>query len=687
MLAFAGTGKTTTLRAYARERPQQRMLYLAFNRTVAAEARESFPTNVTCSTIHALAYRAVGYRYRHQLRGSIRANQAAIALGLDQRNHKELVLADRALKVLQHFLCSGCNDLAEFTGAVSYHQRYPRQALQAASRLWELMVDPTSSCVPMLHDGYLKLYQLSRPQLRFDVILLDEAQDTNPVTLKILADQSCSRVFVGDPHQQIYQFRHATNAIASAGHWDELALTGSFRFGAAIAEAANHLLALKGEPRQLRGLRSTSPPETSAFIARGNAAIYKQALALAHQGKQTYWCGGIDGYRLQQLLDLCHLKRGEQSQIRDPFIAAFKGYGELCSYAEAQDVRDIKAWCHLIDRHDHWQGIPEEIAGIKRMAVSSITPDVMALTTAHKSKGLEFGSVTLADDFHGHDLLHGAPTDLKNWEYGPQQAPALWDEQGYRGGVVLPEEELNLRYVALTRAQQSCRSPQWSAPMFADLANYVKDYPRFLLVDSHEVLKPKLTAGTPSGLKQGDEAVMVTGKEVSSVQQGHDPEPALSGESAGTEPVAEFATQAGQTITLSWFQGAIDPSHVHVVTSHYERRYPALNWDWLLLEFSELRVVSSDPAGAVAVMLGKNQLASAQQLVERFLMDVGLVLQPDDVVALQAPEGTNGECPVEELVEADECTKEGATGSEAVEEPARRSMRKRLAKFWMRVGQ
>ncbi|CAK6688899.1 RecBCD enzyme subunit RecB [Synechococcus sp. CBW1107] len=548
------------------------------------------------------------------------------------------------------------------------------------------MVDPTASCVPMLHDGYLKLFQLSRPSLRFDVILLDEAQDTNPVTLQVLAEQTCNRVFVGDPHQQIYQFRHATNAMASTGHWNELALTGSFRFGPAIAEAANHLLALKGEPRQLRGLRCTPATETSAFIARGNAAVYKQALALAYQGQQTYWCGGIDGYRLQQLLDLCHLKRGEQSQICDQFLAAFKGYGELCAYADEQDVRDLKAWCHLIDRHDHWQGIPEEIAGIKRMAVSALTPTVMALTTAHKSKGLEFGSVTLADDFHGHDLLHGVATDLKTWEFGPEQAPALWDEQGYRGGVVLPEDELNLRYVALTRAQQSIRSLQWSAPLFADLANYVKDYPRFLLVNSHDVLKPKLTASSASGLEQGDEQKSHQKTELTGAKEGEADSDTLSRESARPEPVAESAPQAVQTITLSWFHGAIDLSHVHVVTSHYERRYPALNWDWLLLELSELRVVSSDPAGAVAAMLSKHQLDSVQQLVERFLLDVGLVLHHDIAVALQASEGTNGECPVE-VGEANKCTQDEAMVSEAVEEPARHSMRKRLASFLVRSRQ
>ena len=72
VVAFAGTGKTTTLRAYAQARPRQRMLYLAFNRSVAQEAQGTFGAHVCCSTIHGLAYRAVGYRYRHKLRGSLR---------------------------------------------------------------------------------------------------------------------------------------------------------------------------------------------------------------------------------------------------------------------------------------------------------------------------------------------------------------------------------------------------------------------------------------------------------------------------------------------------------------------------------------------------------------------------------------------------------------------------------------
>ncbi|XP_072025327.1 F-box DNA helicase 1-like [Amphiura filiformis] len=63
VIAFAGTGKTTTLVRYAQRRPHMKFLYVAFNRTVKQHAEKVFPSNVTCKTTHSLAYWAVGIRY------------------------------------------------------------------------------------------------------------------------------------------------------------------------------------------------------------------------------------------------------------------------------------------------------------------------------------------------------------------------------------------------------------------------------------------------------------------------------------------------------------------------------------------------------------------------------------------------------------------------------------------------
>ena len=64
----------------------------------------------------------------------------------------------------------------------------------------------------MTHDCYLKLFHLKKIiNIDFDVVMVDEAQDSNEVTLdlvmnKISADETI-KIFVGDPHQQIYSFQ------------------------------------------------------------------------------------------------------------------------------------------------------------------------------------------------------------------------------------------------------------------------------------------------------------------------------------------------------------------------------------------------------------------------------------------------------------------------------------------------
>ncbi len=604
---------------------------------------------------------------------------------LDPRSSRELAFADRALAALLHFLSSSSADLAELSQ--EHPGRYRSEALAAAERLWQVMVDPTSR-LPMLHDGYLKLYQLSSPKLEFDTILLDEAQDANPLALEILRQQNCARVFVGDPHQQIYQFRHATNAMRDPSLVDELVLTRSFRFGEEIAAAANRLLALKREPHRVVGVRSAPVSETQAFIARGNAALYRRAVELARCDQRLHWCGGLAGYRLEQLLDLWRLRSGQRDQIRDPFLAGFRSFGHLATYCEDQDQRDLRGWINLIERHPNWQQIPAEVSLLQRQASERLEAGVTALSTAHKSKGLEFGRVELAEDFHEHQLLHGPADEGMEWDYDRQKAPGLWDQQGYRGGIVLPEEELNLRYVAVTRAQGSCRSGQWSAPLFEDLAGFCEAYPRFVLVERHSALKPaKTNDSIGSGEQEWDSSQGKPAGEESNramPEQGHQPEQQAPATGQGDNPQRERQHVAEQpqerspdtepqpsSSTHQWFLGSLDPSHLRIVTAHYQRKYPALGWEQLLWDLAEQRLVVPDPGLAVAEYLRHQQLVSAQALIERFLVDVGLVVLAEPVVVVTPQQ------PVPQVV----IQETEATQSPSVPAPTRKSW----VRFWQRA--
>lgn len=151
VVAFAGTGKTSTLRAYAEARPDMRFLYLAFNRAIKQEAEKKFPSNVHCVTTHALAYRNEGHRFRHKLVNTIRANQPAKILGIDS-GIRGLIRGRRALRALNHFLASHYCGFEEFRRA-EVDEEHTADALEDAERLWEAMIDPEEIEMPMLHDG------------------------------------------------------------------------------------------------------------------------------------------------------------------------------------------------------------------------------------------------------------------------------------------------------------------------------------------------------------------------------------------------------------------------------------------------------------------------------------------------------------------------------------------------------
>ena len=69
--------------------------------------------------------------------------------------------------------------------------------------------------VVLLLLGYLKLFQLSPVDFanEWDILLVDEAQDLTPAIIDLIKQTKCAKIFVGDPHQQIYSFRGATGAM------------------------------------------------------------------------------------------------------------------------------------------------------------------------------------------------------------------------------------------------------------------------------------------------------------------------------------------------------------------------------------------------------------------------------------------------------------------------------------------
>ncbi|MDP2097760.1 MAG: UvrD-helicase domain-containing protein, partial [Methylobacter sp.] len=270
------------------------------------------------------------------------------------------------------------------------------------------MIDIDDRDVGMLHDGYLKLFQLSDPDLSgYDYLLVDESQDTNPVTMSIIFKQTAQKVFVGDSHQAIYGWRGARNALGFAikqGAVDRY-LTGSFRFGSNIAQVANKILAVKGEPMQVHGLSGTDnigkarDGEAKTVISRSNAGVFSQTAKAINKNQSWWHVGGSAGYRFEQILDIYHLWKRQFSLVRDPFIRSFTDFAELKLYAEDVEDTEIKPRCRITE--EYGDAIPGIIDTIRRQAGAATTMDTaeIVMSTAHKAKGLEWPNVQLDEDF------------------------------------------------------------------------------------------------------------------------------------------------------------------------------------------------------------------------------------------------------------------------------------------------
>lgn len=443
LVAFAGTGKTTTLVGYAQARPNKRILYLCYNKSVEIVAREKFPLHVTCKTSHAMAFGPVGSKYQHKLTGNLRLTDIARAISSQSWDFVRAVQ-----DTLNAFLASAddCISMDHVPSSRLKNERMKRAAekiVSSAEHVWGRMLDVRDESVQMTQDGYLKAYALSRPDLssRFDIVMCDEAQDVNPLLAGFLADQArygMGVVVCGDGHQMLYRFRGAVDALDA--NWLDQAethyLTQSFRFGPAVAKVANMILHFKGESRPLVGLgeptrvTKTLPVdlEHRAVLCRTVIGVIETALIAQAKGDKIFWAGGIDSYHLQDIEDLHSLSKGRRELIKNKRLLQeypdYDLYDEVAN--ESQDSEMLRT-IRVVTQYKH--NLPELFDKLRRTAVKDELEASLTVSTAHRAKGLEWDAVALSDDF-SFEPFHPENTREKF------------------------EDEMNLLYVACTRAMK-----------------------------------------------------------------------------------------------------------------------------------------------------------------------------------------------------------------------------------------
>jgi hypothetical protein len=451
--AKAGTGKTALLIEHARRNAHLRLLYVTFGKANQEDAAARFPSNVVTKTGHGLAWEVGGQFRKTGKQGELFPSQLAKAYNIP------MAFARHLRETLHNFMVSADNQILPSHVPSMIPATDKPKAVQWAELVWEDLqrlrqwsrgcgesqaaraefLDTTPLRMP--HDGYLKLWAMTEPDLshRYNEILLDEYQDTNPVFAAVILRQTCPVRLAGDDFQSIFGFRGAYNAFDPA-HFDQVVtISESHRFGPAIAQLATMLLSqFAGEQQPVRSSRldlstrfEVDRTQPYAIIGRTNARLFASAVALLGT-KRLHFVGGVDEYPFDKLVEVHHLRAGTGAQLRDPLISAFASFSQLETYAQDTDDKEIHSLISVAKQYG--DQIPSLVSQIKAACVSKIEDADVALLTAHRSKGLEFPQLVLLSDFHNLITDGGLPLVL--------DTPEL-------------RQELHLLYVALTRAKSA----------------------------------------------------------------------------------------------------------------------------------------------------------------------------------------------------------------------------------------
>ncbi|KAI5177028.1 F-Box Dna Helicase 1 [Manis pentadactyla] len=467
IMAFAGTGKTSTLVKYAEKWSQSRFLYVTFNKSIAKQAELVFPSNVICKTFHSMAYGHVGRKYQLKKKLNLFKLTPFMVNAVLAEGKGGFIRAKLVCKTLENFFASADEELTidhvpiwcknSQGQRVMVEQSEKLNGVLEASRLWDNMRklgECKEEAYQMTHDGYLKLWQLSKPLLAsFDAIFVDEAQDCTPAIMNIVLSQPCGKIFVGDPHQQIYTFRGAVNALFTVPHTHVFYLTQSFRFGVEIAYVGATILDVCKRVRKKTlvggnhqsSIRGDAKGQV-ALLSRTNANVFDEAVRVT-DGEipaRIHLIGGIKSFGLDRIIDIWILLQPEEERrkqnliIKDKFIRRWvhkEGFSGFKRYVTAAEDKELEAKIAVVEKYNI--RIPELVERIERCHIEDLDFAEYILGTVHKAKGLEFDTVHVLDDF----------VKVPCARHNLAQLPHFRVES-------FSEDEWNLLYVAVTRAKK-----------------------------------------------------------------------------------------------------------------------------------------------------------------------------------------------------------------------------------------
>lgn len=286
-----------------------------------------------------------------------------------------------------------------------------------------------------------------------DWILVDESQDTNParraLALAMLKPKTGRMIFVGDPAQAIYGFTGADSDsmshLKSATSASTLPLNVTRRCPKNVVKEAQRLVpdfvahesAIDGVVRTIQKTEISAEKLTKydAILCRNTSPLVETAYSLISTGTACKVEGREIGTGLIKLARRWKIKTLDKlvDKLSQHFDRQYKKFAEKDQLHKIQQLEDQIGCLNIMinkcltNKKTSVDDLVFEIEGLFGNTPEGQSPQVLTLSTGHKSKGREFKRVYLLD------MQKYCPSPYAKLDWQVQQ-------------------ERNLEYVMITRA-------------------------------------------------------------------------------------------------------------------------------------------------------------------------------------------------------------------------------------------
>lgn len=479
--ARAGTGKSTTIAEATAHAPEQRILVAAFNKKIAEEMTSKLANpNAESKTLHSVGFSAIKRftnvridsergRREEDLAYAVAPSAPDPILALigklcsKAREIAPLATApDEVVELAYAFDLVPGEEWAEAGFGLDFICRAAVDALEyAANNRPASGIDFADMIFLPVRKGWLLP--------TYDLVVVDEAQDMTIAQLLIARGVCRGRIaVVGDNKQAIYRFRGADSESldrlkAELGAL-ELGLTTTYRCGRSIVALAKELVPdYEAGPENPEGEVATigigqlvEKAEASDFVlSRKNAPLMKIALAFLRANKRAKVAGKDVGASLRKLVKQLATGKaasslpellGKLSAWEEREIARAMKAGEKKAEARIESVQDLADTLRALA--EDLRGVPELLARIEDLFVDEPGRQYIVCSSVHRSKGLEADRVFVLAD----TLMPMVACSCGHRHRG--QACDRCACTAYRADAKAQQEEINIAYVAYTRAKQ-----------------------------------------------------------------------------------------------------------------------------------------------------------------------------------------------------------------------------------------